>query len=182
MPTTHTGKSVPLIKSEGKSTHVRTKWRGTGNSRFPKGSIHIIYSKAKVPATKEDESTTSVIDPLASWMEGVERINRSLGRTVGASPHDYVEGICAAYLEEQDKDLIYERIVRLSKLQGMIGRYANEVYALVGVGPEYKRAAQVGTNVNTVVSWLEEVFCYAMVDFREVQDRHKSKEFMYQAK
>lgn len=86
-----------------------------------KPSIHNIYSTSKTtPAPKEDESITSAIDPLASWKEGVERIQRSLDRTVGASLQDYVEGICAAYLEERDKDRIYEKIVRLSKLQNMI--------------------------------------------------------------
>lgn len=130
---------------------------------------------------KEAESIASAMDPLASWKEGVERIQRSLARTVGTSPQVYVEGICAAYLEERDKDRIYEKIVRLSKLQNMIYRYSNEVYALAGVGPEHERATQVGADVNTVLGWLEEIFCYAIVDFKEVQDRHRNREFMYQA-
>lgn len=50
------------------------------------------------------------------------------------------------------------------------------------MGLEHEHATQVGANVNTVLGWLEEVFCYAIVDFKEVQDRHRSREFMYQGK
>lgn len=115
-------------------------------------------------------------------MEAVERVYRRLVGIIGASPRDYAERICTAFLEDQDKDKIYEHIVKLSKLQKSIYRYQNEVYALSGMGAEQLRAAEVLREVVTMVTWIEEILCYAMVDFEEVRDRYTGKQFMYQAK
>jgi hypothetical protein len=115
-------------------------------------------------------------------MEGVERVHRGLGRVTGEVPQDYVERICASFLENRDKDRIYEEVVRISRYRNSIYRYQNEVYALAGAGPEHERAAEVGKEICMVLSWVEEILCYAMVDFSEVQERHLAREFMYQAK
>ena len=113
-------------------------------------------------------------------MEGVERIRRCLNRTTENDPRNYIEQICSTFLDSQDKDLIYDKIVRLGRLQKSAYRYENEVYALVGVAAEYERASEVVKEVNRVLSWAEEILCYAMVDITEVRERYAAKEFMYQ--
>lgn len=95
---------------------------------------------------------------------------------------DYVEQICSTFLDKQDKDLIYDEVVRLGRLQKSAYRYENEVYALVGVAKEYHRASEVVKEVNKVLSWVEEILCYAMVDAQEVRNRYAAKEFLYQEK
>lgn len=115
-------------------------------------------------------------------MEAVERVHRRLAGIVGTSPKDYAENICTSFLENQDKDKIYEQVVKLSKLQKSIYRYQNEVYALSGMGAEELRAAEVLREVVTMVTWVEEILCYAMVDIEEVRDRYTGKQFMYQTK
>ena len=130
---------------------------------------------------KEIQPSTLAVDPLQSWMEGVERVRRCLNRATESDPRNYVEQICSTFLDNHNKDLIYEKVVRLGRLQKSAYRYENEVYALVGVAEEYERASKVVKEVNQVLSWAEEIFCYAMVDVIEVRDRYAAKEFMYQA-
>ena len=130
---------------------------------------------------KEIQPSTLAVDPLQSWMEGVERVRRCLNRATESDPRNYVEQICSTFLDSHDKDLIHEKVVRLGRLQKSAYRYENEVYALVGVAEEYERASKVVKEVNQVLSWAEEIFCYAMVDVIEVRDRYAAKEFMYQA-
>ena len=115
-------------------------------------------------------------------MESVERVWRCLNRTTENNPKSYVEQICTTFLDNQDKDLIYDKIVRLGRLQKSAYRYENEVYALVGVAKEYERASEVGREVNKVLSWVEEILCYGMVDAQEVRDRYAAKGFMYQGR
>ncbi|KAF8156251.1 hypothetical protein BJ912DRAFT_937122 [Pholiota molesta] len=135
-----------------------------------------------IPAVDETQPTTVEINPLATWMEAVERVHRSLNRVIEGAPREYVEQICSAFLEHQDKDRIHTKIVKLSKFQNSIYRYSNEVYALAGVAPEFERASEVSREVNMVLSWAEEILCYAMIGVKEVRDRYVGKEFMYQAK
>ena len=130
----------------------------------------------------QSTSATVTVDPLASWMEGIERICRRLNRTTEGAPRDYVERICSSFLDNLDKDLIYEKVVRLGRLQKSAYRHENEVYTLVGVEKEYQTAREVAKKVNVVLSWVEEILCYAMVDAEEVRERYVAKTFMYQAK
>ena len=113
-------------------------------------------------------------------MEGVERIRRCLNRTTENNPRNYIEQICSTFLDSQDKDLIYDKIVRLGRLQKSAYRYENEEYTLVGVAAEYEKASEVAKEVSKVLRWAEEILCYAMVDVTEVRDRYAAKEFMYQ--
>lgn len=115
-------------------------------------------------------------------MEAVESVARRLGRIVNSSAQEYVNKICTEYLEDKDKDRINEHITRLSKLQKAIYRYQNEVYMLAGVGDKHDRAAKVVQDVCTIVRWVEELLCCAMVDYGDVKDRHVGKKFMYQLK
>ncbi len=76
-------------------------------------------------------------------MEGVERIRRCLNRTTENDPKNYVEQICSTFLDSQDKDLIYDKIVRLGRLQKSAYRHENEVYALVGVAAGVRKSIRV---------------------------------------
>ena len=115
-------------------------------------------------------------------MDCVARLKWRLDRAVEGAPRDYVEKICSAFLENEDKDLIHDKVVRLGRLQKSALKYENEVYALVGVAKEYERASEVGREVNKVLSWVEEILCYGMVDAQEVRDRYAAKGFMYQGR
>ncbi len=88
-------------------------------------------------------------------MEAVERVHRRFIGIVGTSSKDYAESICALFLENRDKDEVYEHVVKLSKLQKSIYRYQNEVYALSGMGLEQSRAAEVRQEVVRTVTWVE---------------------------
>ena len=115
-------------------------------------------------------------------MESAESVRRRLNRATKGAPQNYTEQICSAFLANLDKDPIHDKVVRLGKLQKSAYRYENEVYALVGVAEEYRRVSEIVKEVNKVLSWVEEILCYAMVDPQEVRERYAAKRFMYQAR
>ena len=142
-----------------------------------------LHRKQEPPAPAEEtQSPSTLVDPLDSWMDGAERVKRCFDKATEGAPRDYVEIICSAFLDNEDKDLIYDKVVRLGRLQKSIYKYQNEVYSLVGVAEVYERVSEIAKDVNKVLGWVEEVLCYAMVDAQEVRDRYSVRGFMYQAK
>lgn len=134
----------------------------------------------RTTVAKQLDDVGTTCKPLSSWMEVVERVSRQLGRIVSPSAQEFVNNVCLKYLEDRDKDCIYEHVTKIGKLQKSIYRYQNEVYMLEGAGPGCDRASQVVKDVCNLLKWIEEILCYAMVDFQEVRDCHVGKKFMYQ--
>ena len=134
------------------------------------------------PKAQDIHSVAVEMDPLESWMDCVERVHRRLDKATEGDPRNYTEKICSTFLDNLDKDLIHDKTVRLGRLQKSAYRFENEVYTLVGVAKEHQRAVEVTREVNAVLSWVEEILCYAMVDTREVRERYVAKSFMYQTK
>jgi hypothetical protein len=91
-----------------------------------------------------------------------------------------VESICAIYLADHDKDAIQEQAILLDKLQKFIYKCHGEILQLVGVGEELSRVENIKKDIWKTVSWVEEVFCYAIVDHTEVQRLYQERNFMYQ--
>lgn len=169
-------------RKEYSRLHQGSRWAASSRHSITIPRFDISDREAEdIPVTNNIRSTAAPTSPLETWMEAVERVHRNMGRVTEDAPQEYVEKICAGFLEHHDKDKIHKKIVRLSRFQKSIYRYENEVYALAGVGKEYDRAAEVTKQVNTLLGWVEEVLCYAMVDFQEVKDCYQAKEFMYQA-
>jgi hypothetical protein len=91
-----------------------------------------------------------------------------------------VESICSHYLADQNKDAIHEQTVLLAKLQKSIYKCHSEILQLSGIGDELSRVENVKKIILTTVSWVEEVFCYAIVDWAEVQRLYHERSFFYQ--
>ncbi|KAF8907607.1 hypothetical protein CPB84DRAFT_1843825 [Gymnopilus junonius] len=161
-----------------KKGKINTRWRKIYQAE--RQALEKPDRQAPDPKQYIDKPMLVMKCPLALWMEVVERIAQQLGRTINLSAQEFVEKICQQYFQDCDKDWIYKNVVRLGKLQKKIYRYQNEVYELDGVGPQYERACQVVQDVCTPLKWVEELLCYAMIDFEEVRDRHVEKKFMYQ--
>jgi hypothetical protein len=95
-------------------------------------------------------------------------------------PIVYLESICTRYLATHDKDAIHEQTILLAKLQKSIYKCHSEILQLSGVGDELSRVEMVKKIISTTVSWVEEVFCYAIVDCAEVQRLYHERSFLYQ--
>ncbi|KAF8814360.1 hypothetical protein BYT27DRAFT_7082456, partial [Phlegmacium glaucopus] len=114
------------------------------------------------------------------WMERAESVDKRLTRITGDSPSQYLNTMCLDFLADYDKDPIHEQTVKLGKLQKAIYKYQNEIYALDGVGETYRKVDKIVKQVCMVVSWVEELLCYAMVDAEEVKTRYEKHQFFYQ--
>lgn len=115
-------------------------------------------------------------------MERAESIDKRLKTITGDAPSEYLNRICQDFLADYEKDPIHEQIVKLGKLQKAIYKYQNEVLAIDGIGPAFFRVNDIVKQVCMVVSWVEELLCYAMVDAEEVKTRWEKHEFLYQIK
>ena len=101
-------------------------------------------------------------------------------KLVKNDPIAYVESICSLYLADRDKDAIQEQTILLAKLQKSIYKCHGKILQLSGVGDELSRVEKVKKIISTTVLWVEEVFCYAIVDWAEVQHLYHERSFLYQ--
>jgi hypothetical protein len=94
----------------------------------------------------------------------------------------YAEKICVGFLADHDKDVIHEETIRLAKLQKSIYKCLGKVLQLSGIGDEYSRVESIKKAICTTITWVEEIFCYAIVDWAEVQRIHSERGFAFQSK
>lgn len=124
--------------------------------------------------------TNIQMSPVDAWLEHTTRVQARFDRLTKNDPIAYLESICTLYLADHDKDAIQEQTILLSKLQKSIYKCHGEVLQLSGVGDELLRVENVKKIIETTVSWVEEVFCYAIVDWTEVQRLYRERSFLYQ--
>ena len=118
--------------------------------------------------------------PIDAWLDHTTRVQARFNRLIKNDPIAYLESICTLYLTDHDKDAIQEQTILLAKLQKSIYKCHSEVLQLSGVGDELSRVENVKKIIWTTVSWVEEVFCYAIVDWTEVQHLYHERRFLYQ--
>jgi hypothetical protein len=102
-------------------------------------------------------------------------------KLVNQSPTAYAERICVSYLADRDKDAIHEETIHLAKLQRNVYNCQDKVLQLSGIGDEHSRVDTIRKAICTTISWVEEIFCYAIVDWTEVQRIHSERGFAYQS-
>ena len=101
-------------------------------------------------------------------------------KIVNQNPTAYAENICVNYLADRDKEAIHEETIRLAKLQKKIYNYQEKVLQLSGIGDKHSRVDSIRNIICTTISWVEEIFCYAIIDWAEVQRVHTERAFEYQ--
>lgn len=106
--------------------------------------------------------------------------SRSIQQARQNNPVAYLESICTLYLNDHDKDRIQEQTVLLAKVQMSIYNCHDEVLQIYGIGDELSQVENVKKNICATVSWVEEVFCSAIVDWTEVQRLYRERGFLYQ--
>ena len=99
---------------------------------------------------------------------------------MGGNAKEYVLHVMEDFLDKYNKDIVYEQIVAVSKLQTSVYWYENEVLMIAGMEPEYDEVRGVIHLICEVVKWLEEVLCLAMVDAAEVEIMYKESQLPLQ--
>ena len=118
--------------------------------------------------------------PIDTWLEHTTHVQGRFNKLIKNDPKAYLESICTRYLADHDKDVIQKQTILLAKLQKLIYKCHNEVLQLVGVGDELSCVENVKKIIWTTVSWVEEVFCHAIVNWTEVQHLYHEQSFLYQ--
>jgi hypothetical protein len=103
-----------------------------------------------------------------------------LQKITGNNTAKYLHCVVEEFLERCDKDVVYEKIVTIGKLQKLMYRYENEVLTLAGTGVDYDKIRGITQLVCKVIRWLEEVLCQAMVDETEVGKTFEERRFSFQ--
>ena len=124
--------------------------------------------------------TNNQTSPIDAWLENTTRVQARFNRLIKNDPMAYLESICTFYLADHDKDAIQAQTILLSKLQKSIYKCHSQILQLSGVGDELSCVENVKKNILTTVSWVEEVFCSAIVDWTEVEHLYNERSFLYQ--
>ena len=118
--------------------------------------------------------------PTGAWLEHMTRIQARFNKLIKNGPVAYLESICTLYLADHDKDAIQEQTILLAKLQKSIYKCHSQILQLSGVGAELSCVEDVKKIICMTVSWVEEVFCHAIVDWTEVRRIYHEQSFLYQ--
>jgi hypothetical protein len=119
--------------------------------------------------------------PINSWLDLATRIQFRFNKLVNQNPTAYAESICVGYLGDRDKDIIHEETIWLAKLQKKIYKCQEKVLQLSGIGDEHSKVDAIRKIICSTISWVEEIFCYAIVVWAEVQRIHSERGFAYQS-
>jgi hypothetical protein len=125
---------------------------------------------AKIQATRS---------PINSWLDQAAHVQLLFNKLVNQNPIAYAERICVTYLADRDKEAIHEETIHLAKLQKNIYNCQEKVLQLSGIGDEHSRVDSIRKVICTTISWVEEIFCSAIVDWAEVQRVHTERAFAY---
>jgi hypothetical protein len=124
--------------------------------------------------------STTPRPPISIWLECADRVGSRLQKITGNNATKYLHCVVEEFLECCDKDVVYEKIVTIGKLQKSMYRYENEVLTLAGTGADYDKVRGITQLVCKVIRWLEEVLCQAMVDETEVGKTFEERGFSFQ--
>jgi hypothetical protein len=113
-------------------------------------------------------------------MEHANRVFARMNRITLDNPTAFMEQVCLAFLTNKDIDAVHQHVVKLGKCQKSIYKYQNEIYTLGGITQDYHTVDKMVKEICRVVRWIEELFCYAMVDIAEVGRMHQGHNFEYQ--
>ena len=107
--------------------------------------------------------------PINSWLDYATHLQVRFNKLVHQNPSAYAEKICVGFLADRDKDIIHEEIIRLAKLQKSIYKCQDKILQLSWIGDEYSRMDSIRKAICTMIAWVEEIFCYAIVNQGKVQ-------------
>ena len=133
------------------------------------------------PKAATPEPAKIQASPINSLLDQAARVQLWFNKLVNQNPTAYAERICVTYLADRDKNIIHEETVRLAKLQKNIYNCQEKVLQLSGIGDEHSRVDSIRKVICTTISWVEEIFCSAIVDWAEVQRNHSDRTFAYQS-
>ena len=131
-----------------------------------------------IAATSEQPAKIQA-SPINLWLDYATCLQVQFNKFVNQNPTVYAEKICVGFLADCDKDIIHEEKICLEKLQKSIYKCQNKVLQLCGIGDECSRVDCIRKAICTTITWVEEIFCYAIIDWAEVQQIHGERGFVF---
>ena len=139
-----------------------------------------LSDRVECPSTNLVPETNVLTSPIEAWLEHTTRVQARFKRLIKNDPITYLESICTVYLADHNKEAIHEQATLLAKLQKSIYKCHDGILQLSGVGDELSRVENVKQIICTTVSWVEELFCFAIVDSTEVERLYNEQSFLFQ--
>lgn len=138
--------------------------------------------KSTADARKATENRSESVQDkqIKFYMFKAENVKRQLDRMTGDNPQQFVDEICLSFLRSGEKDVIHEYVTKLGDFQKRVVHCQDEILQLAGVGEEWNRLSEIAEDVRKMTFWVEEIFCYAIVAYLDVDRMYHNSEFMYQ--
>ncbi|KAF8879144.1 hypothetical protein BD779DRAFT_1474465 [Infundibulicybe gibba] len=93
---------------------------------------------------------------------------------------EYIDRVCTAYMKTQDQDIIQNDAKYLGDVLIAMRRHEGDILEVAGLGSEWKAVQDKVTCICTVLSWLEDLLCYAMDGHNVLCDAHNNRGLQYQ--
>lgn len=127
-----------------------------------------------------EEPSDKTLDPLASWMERGEMVQKRLEKMTHGSASEFVNTLCQQFLRDQDEDCLQTFSTKLGELRKMVYMYQHEVLQIDGYRENYQKLESLVQNIRTIMEWLDELLVFASLDVTEIQRLFDASGLLYQ--
>lgn len=118
--------------------------------------------------------------PDDMWLGKVSSTQHSFSEHIGNDLRAYVKSVCTKFMASKNVDNLADHTTVLSKFQGQLYDYQNEILNVLGTGPAWSKANSVIQDVLRALRWVEEIYCTALVDPDEVCSEYDKGTFLFQ--
>jgi hypothetical protein len=127
-----------------------------------------------------NQLSEKVLDPLTSWMEQGESVQKRLEKITHGSAFEFVNTLCQQLLRDHEDDRIQMFSTKLGELRDMVYMYQHEVLQLEGWGENYQKLEDLVKDIHTLLEWLDELLVLALLDITEVKQLFDVSGLCYQ--
>lgn len=120
------------------------------------------------------------IKPEDTLLEKVHATHDSFTQHIGDDIRAYVKSVYTKFVAEKNIESLADQTTALSKFQGLLYDYQNEILNVSGTGAAWIKTKTAVEDVCLALRWVEEVYCSALVDPEEVVTEYRKGRFSFQ--
>lgn len=140
-------------------------------------ALSLLYRTSILPQQPKPK-----ISKRESWLSHIEQVSIELDNLFDhEGVHQYIEGFCQRYIQDQSPDPIDEAIEKLDQWEKSSTKYCDKILNLSGVGKDWKQADGVRQRVSKTIRGLQEILMHGMVDIRDLECLYAQKELLFQS-
>ncbi|KAF8867887.1 hypothetical protein BD779DRAFT_1680004 [Infundibulicybe gibba] len=134
----------------------------------------------KAPSARVKPKENNAERKTLLWSKKVKTLMAKFNALV-ETPQIFCDKIYDNYKFMRSTDILDDAILEISRLQKHARQYEAEILELAGVTKPLEHAQAATKPINILLSWLEEILSWAMLDGDQLHRLYTNQELLYQS-